>query len=146
MPLGGYLATRYQAPTAVMFSGLTGTVIIGGLIPLTGATPVTFLLFGIFYAVSAPVVASLPAEVLSVDRQSRTGLRHLLHLVFCGLRPTSRRGWFADGCDRHSGQLGVVRHRHDGCDTPAGGPVTCGIPNGLKGGNGTIRGLRAKEQ
>ena len=65
MPLGGYLATRFQVPNAVMFTGLIGTVIVGGLIPYTNAPFVTFLLFGVFYAVCAPVVASLPAEVLS---------------------------------------------------------------------------------
>ncbi len=65
LPLGGYLATRFQAPNVVMFTGLVGAIIIGGLIPYTNAPFVTFLLFGIFYAISAPVVASLPAEVLS---------------------------------------------------------------------------------
>ncbi len=65
LPLGGYLATRFQAPNVVMFTGLTGAIIIGGLIPFTNVPFVTFMLFGIFYAVSAPIVASLPAEVLS---------------------------------------------------------------------------------
>ena len=65
LPLGGYLATRFKAPNVVMFGGLTGTIIIGGLIPYTNLPFVTFSLFGIFYAVSAPIVASMPAEVLS---------------------------------------------------------------------------------
>ena len=64
LPLGGYLATRYRAPNVVMFTGLIGTVIVGGLIPYTDVPYVTFTLFGILYAASAPVVASLPAEVL----------------------------------------------------------------------------------
>ncbi len=47
-----------------MFSGLLGTVFVGGLILYADAPLVTFALFGILYAASAPVVASLPAEVL----------------------------------------------------------------------------------
>ncbi len=64
LPLGGYLATRYRAPNVVMFSGLFGSVIFGALILNTDMPLLTFTLFGILYAVSAPVVASLPAEVL----------------------------------------------------------------------------------
>ena len=44
---------------------MIGSIIIGGLIPYTNVPLVTFSLFGILYAVSAPVVGSLPAEVLS---------------------------------------------------------------------------------
>jgi MFS family permease len=64
LPLGGYLATRFEAPNVVMFTGLAGTVVVGALIPFTDVPFVTFTLFGIFYAASAPVVASLPAQVL----------------------------------------------------------------------------------
>jgi predicted MFS family arabinose efflux permease len=64
LPLGGYLATRFRAPNVVMFTGLAGTVVVGALIPFTDVPFVTFTLFGILYAASAPVVASLPAEVL----------------------------------------------------------------------------------
>ena len=64
LPLGGYLATRYRAPNVVMFSGLFGSVIFGALILITDMPLLTFTLFGILYAVSAPVVASLPVEVL----------------------------------------------------------------------------------
>lgn len=69
LPLGGYLATRFKAPNIVMFSGLIGAIIVGGLIPYTNVPLVTFLLFGILYAVSAPVVASLPAEVLKPENR-----------------------------------------------------------------------------
>ena len=69
LPLGGYLATRFKMPNVVMFTGLIGATVIGGLIPYTDVPFVTFLLFGILYAVSAPVVAALPAEVLSPENR-----------------------------------------------------------------------------
>jgi MFS family permease len=64
LPLGGYLATRYKMPNVVMFIGLIGATVVGGLIPYTDIPFVTFFLFGLLYAAAAPVVAALPAEVL----------------------------------------------------------------------------------
>ncbi len=64
LPLGGYLATRLRAPNIVMFTGLAGTVVVGGLILYTDMPHLTFALFGILMAVCVPVLASLPAEVL----------------------------------------------------------------------------------
>jgi MFS family permease len=64
LPLGGYLASRFRAPNVVMFTGLLGSALVGGLIFYADAPFVTFTLFGILYAASAPVVASLPAEIL----------------------------------------------------------------------------------
>ncbi len=64
LPLGGYLATRFNAPNVVLFGGLAGTVVFGLLILGTDMPFVTFALFGILYAASAPVVAALPAQVL----------------------------------------------------------------------------------
>ncbi len=64
LPLGGYLATRFRVPNMVMFTGLAGSMLIGWLIVFTDAPFVTFSLFGMLFAASAPVVASLPAEVL----------------------------------------------------------------------------------
>lgn len=69
LPLGGYLATRYGIPNVVMVLGLAGAIIVGGSIPYTNAPLVTFLIFGAFYAFSAPVVASLPAEVLRPENR-----------------------------------------------------------------------------
>jgi hypothetical protein len=43
-----------------MIVGLTGTVIVGGLIPYTGLPILTFALLGIFFVVATPVIASLP--------------------------------------------------------------------------------------
>ena len=64
LPLGGYLATRLKAPNIVMFTGLAGAVVVGGLILYTDMPYLTFPLFGILFAVCVPVVASLPVEVL----------------------------------------------------------------------------------
>ncbi len=43
-----------------MIVGLAGTVIVGGLIPYTGLPILTFALFGIFFVVATPIIASLP--------------------------------------------------------------------------------------
>jgi MFS family permease len=69
LPLGGFLATRFKAPNVIMFAGLTGTIIVGLLIPYTNVPFVTFTLFGILYAMSAPIVAAFPAEVLSAGNR-----------------------------------------------------------------------------
>lgn len=69
LPLGGYLATRFRMPNLVMFSGLTGTVIVGALIPYSHLPFLTFLLFGGLYALSVPVVAALPAGVLRPENR-----------------------------------------------------------------------------
>jgi MFS family permease len=64
LPLGGFLATRFRAPNIVMFTGLTGSIVAGALVPFTDVPFVTFTLFGICYAASGPVVAALAAQVL----------------------------------------------------------------------------------
>lgn len=90
MPLGGTLATRFQAPNVVMFTGLIGTIIVGGLMPFTDLALVTFLLFGVCYAVSAPVVASLPAEVLrAANRGPGFGMYYLWYFAGSALLPVA---------------------------------------------------------
>lgn len=69
LPLGGYIATRFKAPNIVMFSGLIGTIIVGAFIPYTSIPFIMFMLFGIFFAISASVIATLPAEVLSPENR-----------------------------------------------------------------------------
>lgn len=64
LPLGGYLATRYRMPNIVMFGGLIASILLGAFIPFLPAPQVTFLLFGIVFALATPVVGSLAAEVL----------------------------------------------------------------------------------
>lgn len=48
---------------------MIGTVVAGGLIPYTDVPFLAFLLFGILYAVSVPIVAALPTEVLSPENR-----------------------------------------------------------------------------
>ena len=64
LPVGGYLATRSRAPNRVMFAGLAGTIMVGGLILYTDMPFVSFALFGILFGVCVPIVATLPVEVL----------------------------------------------------------------------------------
>jgi MFS family permease len=69
LPLGGYLATRYKIPDAVLVSGVLVCVVVGTLIPYTQIPMVTFTLFGIAYAIAVPVVSSLPALVLKPENR-----------------------------------------------------------------------------
>jgi MFS family permease len=69
LPLGGYVATRYKIPDAVLVSGLVVCVIVGALIPYTSIPAISFALFGIAYAIGVPVVSSLPALVLKPENR-----------------------------------------------------------------------------
>ncbi len=69
LPLGGYLASRFSAPNVVVVSGLVVTVIVGAAIPFTSIPIVTFAVFGLFFALAAPVVGSLPAEALHPENR-----------------------------------------------------------------------------
>ncbi len=64
LPLGGYLATRLRVPNIVMFTGLAGSIVAGGLILYTDMPFVSFALFGILCGACVPVLAILPVEVL----------------------------------------------------------------------------------
>jgi MFS family permease len=64
LPVGGYLATQYHKPNLVMFGGLIASILLGAFIPFLPAPHLTFLLFGIAFALATPVVGSLAAEVL----------------------------------------------------------------------------------
>jgi predicted MFS family arabinose efflux permease len=64
LPLGGYVASRYNLPDAVMVGGLVASIIMAGYIPFAPAPVLVFALFGFALALATPVVAALPAEVL----------------------------------------------------------------------------------
>jgi predicted MFS family arabinose efflux permease len=88
LPLGGFLAARLRAPNIVMFTGLAGTVVVGGLILYTDVPFVTFALFGIFYAICVPVVAALPAEVLRPEtRGPGLGIYYIWYFAGSALLP-----------------------------------------------------------
>jgi MFS family permease len=64
LPSGGFLASKYSVPNLVMVCGLSLTILAGAAIPFTDAAGITFPLFGLCYAMAAPVVGSLPAEAV----------------------------------------------------------------------------------
>jgi hypothetical protein len=57
-------------PNMVMFGGLTVSILLGALIPFAPAPYVTFLLFGVAFALATPVVASLAAQVLAPEARA----------------------------------------------------------------------------
>jgi MFS family permease len=67
LPLGGYLANRFKAPSAVMTGGLIASILLGAYLPLSPTPLLSFALFGFALALAAPVVAALPARVLAPD-------------------------------------------------------------------------------
>jgi MFS family permease len=64
LPLGGYVANRYNVPDQIMVGGLVASIILGAFIPFSPAPLLTFALFGIALALATPVVGALPAETL----------------------------------------------------------------------------------
>jgi predicted MFS family arabinose efflux permease len=67
LPLGGYVANRYDAPDAVMAGGLVASIVLGAYLPFSPAPLASFALFGFALALATPIVAALPARVLSPD-------------------------------------------------------------------------------
>ncbi|MBV8752432.1 MAG: MFS transporter [Hyphomicrobiales bacterium] len=67
LPLGGYFANRFEAPDAVIVSGLVASILLGAYLPFSPMPLLSFALFGFALAWSAPVVAALPAAVLGRD-------------------------------------------------------------------------------
>ncbi|HXW24350.1 MAG TPA: MFS transporter [Xanthobacteraceae bacterium] len=78
LPLGGYIATRYDRPDAVIVGGLVASIIMGAYLPFSPAPLETFALFGFALALATPVVGALPAQVLEPDmRGPAFGLYYL---------------------------------------------------------------------
>jgi predicted MFS family arabinose efflux permease len=67
LPLGGYVASRYNLPDAVMVGGLVASILLGAYIPFSPSPLATFALFGFALALATPVVAALPAQVLEAN-------------------------------------------------------------------------------
>lgn len=88
LPAGGYLATRYRIPLTVLIAGLSGAIIVGVAILYTNLPVVTFPLFGMLYAAAAPVLASLPAQVLKPShRAPGMGIYYIWYFVGSALLP-----------------------------------------------------------
>ena len=69
MPLGGYLANRYDAPDAVMVGGLIASILLGAHLPFSPVPILSFALFGFASAMATPIVAALPERVLRPDQR-----------------------------------------------------------------------------
>jgi predicted MFS family arabinose efflux permease len=96
LPLGGYVATRYNAPNIVMVAGLGASVVLGAMIPYVGMSTVMFILFGITSAFAVPVIAALPAEVLRPEnRAPGLGIYFVWYFVGSALIPVLG-GWAKD--------------------------------------------------
>jgi MFS family permease len=67
LPLGGYCANRFEAPDAVMVSGLIASILLGAYLPFSPSPLLSFALFGFALALATPVVAALPARVLAPE-------------------------------------------------------------------------------
>lgn len=61
LPLGGYVATRYNAANVVMVTGLGASVILGAMIAYAGMPMAMFVLLGITSALGAPAMIRGPA-------------------------------------------------------------------------------------
>jgi MFS family permease len=82
LPLGGYVAGRYNAPNLVMIVGLAVSVILCGAIPFLPSPILTFGLFGTALGFATAVVSALPAEVLPPRiRAPGFGLYYLWYFV-----------------------------------------------------------------
>lgn len=82
LPLGGYVASRYNAPNLVMIVGLAVGIVFCGAIPFLPAPILTFALLGIALGLATGVVSSLPAEVLPPPiRAPGFGLYYLWYFV-----------------------------------------------------------------
>jgi predicted MFS family arabinose efflux permease len=70
LPLGGYISWRYKSAELVMFAGVVASIAIAAFIPLSSQTLLLFGLFGLAYSLALPVVAALPAKLLSPSQRS----------------------------------------------------------------------------
>jgi len=64
LPLGGYLATRLDLANLISFGALCVSVMAAAAIPFSATPLVPFVIFGLAFALAAPVIIALPAEVL----------------------------------------------------------------------------------
>jgi len=67
MPMGGYLANRYDAADAIMVGGLIAGILLGAHLPFSPVPTLSFALFGFVSALATPIVAALPERVLPAE-------------------------------------------------------------------------------
>lgn len=88
LPLGGYLATRFGIPKTVLTVGTCGTLAVGVAIPYTDIPFVTFTVFGLLYALAAPVLGAMPAQILQPqNRAPGMGIYYVWYFLGSALMP-----------------------------------------------------------
>ncbi|WP_316185601.1 MFS transporter [Bradyrhizobium sp. SZCCHNRI1003] len=105
LPIGAFLATRYQIVNTIMFLGLVASAGIAAYIPFAHSHELAYSLFGLTYSLALPVVASLPAQLIS---------RHDRNLGF-GIY----WAWFYAGIPLLTGLAGYLRDHTDKAASPA---------------------------
>lgn len=88
LPLGGYVAYRFNAPNTVMIAGLSVATCAGAYAPYAANTSTAFALFGLALAFATPVIATLPARLLQPgNRAVGLGIYFAWHFVGAALLP-----------------------------------------------------------
>lgn len=82
LPLGGWIATRWNAPNIVMVGGLATSAVLGGLIA-AGATGAVFLPLGFAIAFGTATMSALPSEALREELRA-SGLGYYFVWYFIG--------------------------------------------------------------
>jgi MFS family permease len=95
LPLGAWVATRWDVPNLIMVLALAGSAILAFWISVE-AGAIEFLAFGLFLAFGTATVAALPSEALREESRS-TGLGYYFVWYFIGSAtfPTIG-GWVGD--------------------------------------------------
>jgi len=75
LPIGAFVSSRYKVVDTTMFLGLLASVALASYIPFTRNYELAYCLFGLTYSLALPVVATLPAQLMSArDRNLGFGI------------------------------------------------------------------------
>jgi MFS family permease len=95
LPLGAWVATRWQAPNVVMVGSLAGAAVLGAWLAFEPQTWL-FLAVGIAGAFGIATMAALPSEVLREDRRSvGLGWYYVWYFVGSAMFP-ALGGWVSE--------------------------------------------------
>ena len=88
LPLGGYVAYRFNVPNTVMIVGLVVATCAGAYAPYAANIGTAFLFFGLALAFATPVIATLPARLLQPDNRAvGLGIYFAWHFIGAALLP-----------------------------------------------------------
>lgn len=65
IPAGAAITNRAKRPNVAVFASLTVAMVLGLAIPFAPAPPLTLALYGIAFSLTIPIIAALPAQVLT---------------------------------------------------------------------------------